>query len=159
MKEYAPEPVIELLLDVLERRNETPRAASLNAGLSHGTVSSFLNGVRPGRESCLALSFYFGWDPNYLLVAAGHEPVEAFGHGDLDAKKLPPDLAELVYRVQRLSHPVRERLLDSITSLLDTCDAVEAEMAKVKVIGGEVEEAEEVEVEEKAGEEERQIAA
>jgi len=45
---------------------------------------------------------------------------------------IPPDVAEVAYRIQHLSHPVREKLLESFASLLDTCDIVEKEMRKDK---------------------------
>lgn len=55
----------------------------------------------------------------------------------LDPELLPPDVAEVVYRIQQHNHPIRERLLNSINALLDTCDTVEEEMTRVKIIGGE----------------------
>ncbi len=63
--------------------------------------------------------------------------MQVFEYGDLDPKKLFPGVAEIAYRIQRRDHPLRERLIIQINALLDTTDAIEEEMSKVTIIGGE----------------------
>lgn len=50
---------------------------------------------------------------------------------------IPSDVAEIAYRIQRHDHPVRERLVAQMLALLDMCDAVEEQLAQVKIIGEE----------------------
>lgn len=50
---------------------------------------------------------------------------------------IPPDVAEIAYRIQHHDHTIRERLIAQINALLDTCDAIGEEMTRVKIVGEE----------------------
>ena len=64
--------VRDWLLQVLAKTNETPRQASIAAGLGHGAISSYLNGDRPSPDSCRKLAEHFGVPVSYVLALAGH---------------------------------------------------------------------------------------
>lgn len=127
----APNGLIDWLIDELEQKNWSPNEASQKAGLSRNSLSTYINGTQPGLHACKALARLFNKPPEYVLYLAGHLPAPP------GADAFAPDVAEIAYRIQLRDHPIRERLIDQINALLDTTDAIEEEMTKVRIIGDE----------------------
>ena len=128
----AQDAFIEWVTTECEDRHWSWNYASEKAGLARSSISAWVNREkRPGIKSCTAIAKLFNRPPEYVLYLTGHLPAppEASGHD--------PNVAEIAYRIQRHSHPVRERLIASISSLIDMCDAVQEEIAKVRIIGEE----------------------
>jgi len=67
-------PLARWLLEKLDDRNESARAASLGAGLDHAAISRFLQGVAPTPDSCRKLADYFEVPAEFVLALAGHMP-------------------------------------------------------------------------------------
>lgn len=61
----------QLLLEQLDKKKESPREMSLNAGLNHGAVSAILNGSRPNASTCSKLALYLNLPEAWLLWLAG----------------------------------------------------------------------------------------
>jgi hypothetical protein len=59
------------LLVQLNRTNETPRAASMAAGLAHNAITKYLSGTQPTQRSCARLAHHFGVPREEVLQAAG----------------------------------------------------------------------------------------
>jgi transcriptional regulator with XRE-family HTH domain len=74
-------PLARWLLEQLDERNESARAASLNAGLDHAAISRIIRGTQPSPETCQRLADYFEVPTELLLTLAGHMPAPE----DLDA--------------------------------------------------------------------------
>ena len=66
------------LIEQCKKYNLSWRQASLKAGLDHGAVSRYINGVRPTRKSAIALAGVFGVPSIELLVLAGHVEIRDY---------------------------------------------------------------------------------
>ena len=114
----APDRLIEWLIEECKQRNWTWNEASVNAGLSRNSISSYINGVQPGLLACKALAKLFRKPPEYVLQLAGHLPAPA----DSD-----PNAVEVEYRLRRLNHSVREQYLPIIDAVLEAAEAAGGE--------------------------------
>jgi transcriptional regulator with XRE-family HTH domain len=66
----------EFLINECRERGLSWRQASLKAGLDHSAISRFVRGTQPNPESCAKLAGYFGYNPDHILVLAGHRTDE-----------------------------------------------------------------------------------
>jgi hypothetical protein len=119
-KTYDREAFAEYLKALLQERNETPRAASLGAGLDHGALMRYIkHRQRPTRESCIALADHFGVNPNEVLTRSGYEAMHFFDRSLVDPKAYPPeveDVASLLARLEPVSY--RREVCRAVHALL-----------------------------------------
>ncbi len=109
MKKQELTPFAVWLLAQLKKHNESPRAASLNAGIGHGQISRYLSGNRPSADSCIRLAIYFRWSPVHVLTLAGY---------DLQI----PDYDATVDRIARLIKPWPESRKQSLIEAAEGLD-------------------------------------
>jgi transcriptional regulator with XRE-family HTH domain len=119
-KDYDPNPLQELLKELLEESNESYREASSAAGLHPTTVSNYMRGTRPMRDACIALADHFGINPNKMLEAAGYEPLYFFDKRDIDLSKVGPEGKQILEKLERITdQKTRQRLFKVIDTMLD----------------------------------------
>lgn len=115
---YDPKPVVQVLRRLMEERGTSQRQASLEAGLDPSAMFRFVEqGLRPSRDSVIALADYFGINPNDLLVLAGHRPLRS-----LEAVRagVSPELKGITDRVMAIQDlAARRRVIAAIEVLLD----------------------------------------
>lgn len=116
---YDPEPLRQLLLELLRRTGESYRRASLAAGLPSNAISKYMKGIRPSRHACVALADHFGVNPNEFLQAAGYEPLHFFDRSLVQPGELSPEVQELAAQLQEIKDPVtRRRVIEAMATLL-----------------------------------------
>ena len=97
------------LLGQLNRRNLSPRAASLRAGLDHAAISRYLSGATPSPENCRKLASFFGAQISYVLDLAGHiEPLP----------EMTPFLERVGHLTEELTEEQQETILEMIQNAL-----------------------------------------
>ena len=104
--------------ETLEQREESPRHVSLAIGLSPNTISKFLKKTTRelSPDTCQRLARYFHWDPDEILMLAGHRregpPREAADPLSQLARFLlrygwSEEARETILRVARMAPPGR----------------------------------------------------
>ena len=120
-KDYDRDAFSAYLWGLLEERNETPREASLEAGLDHGAFLRFTRKQqRPTRESCIALADHFEINPNEIMTRAGYEALHFFNRSLVDPSAWPPeveDVATVLARIEPATY--RREVCRSLRGLLD----------------------------------------
>lgn len=119
-KGYDPKQLVPVLEELLEKRNESYREASLKAGLDHGSMRRYLrDGTRPSINALLLLADHFEVNPNELLVLAGYQPMRMFEREPADLDKLTPDVRQLAEDLERIGDPtLRWRLAAALRLLV-----------------------------------------
>jgi transcriptional regulator with XRE-family HTH domain len=119
-KGYDPKQLVPVLENLLEKKNESYREASLEAGLDHGSMRRYLHdGTRPSINSLLLLADHFEVNPNELLVLAGYQPMKMFEREPADLDKLTPDVRRLAEDLERIGDPtLRWRLAAALRLLI-----------------------------------------
>jgi lambda repressor-like predicted transcriptional regulator len=111
-KEYDRAAFSAYLERLLDEHNESMRAASLDAGLSHSSLNRFISShQRPTRESCIAIADHFRVNPNEVLTRAGYDAMHFFDRSLIDPEALPPDVAVLARYLSRIQPLARRRQL------------------------------------------------
>ncbi|MBM3155591.1 MAG: helix-turn-helix transcriptional regulator [Chloroflexi bacterium] len=117
-----PAEFTEFLIEECKQHHWSWNEASTKAGLSRNAISSYVNSqARPGLKACTAFARLFKKPPEYVLQLAGHLPKPR-----RDENK-PPQVAEIEYRLEQLSHPIREQYLPIISAILDAAETAEGE--------------------------------
>ncbi len=118
-KPYDPEPIRNRLRELLARKNESMREASLRSGLDHQAVRRIMTGQRPNITSCVLIARHFDINPNELLELAGWPAMEAFSLGNPDLQNLPPEAAAVALDLARIKDPgTRKQVAEAIRTLL-----------------------------------------
>jgi lambda repressor-like predicted transcriptional regulator len=125
-KEYDREAFSAYLERLLDEHNESMREASLDAGLSHSSLSRFISyHQRPTRESCIAIADHFRVNPNEVLTRAGYDAMHFFDRSLIDPEALPPDVAVLARYLSRIQPLARRRqLCQAIRDLIELSTSV-----------------------------------
>jgi lambda repressor-like predicted transcriptional regulator len=116
---YDPEPLRQLLVELLKKTGESHRKASLAAGLPSNAISKYLKGTRPSRHACVALADHFGVNPNEILQAAGYEPLHFFDRSLIQPGELSPEVKALAAQLQQIKDPTtRRRVIEAMKTLI-----------------------------------------
>ena len=117
---YNPQPLVEMLEYLRAERNESYRAASLNAGLDAETMRRYcVLKQRPQMQALIVLADHYEVNPNDLLQAAGYRPLKLFERALVDPESVPSDVKELMDDLSRIADPVlRRRVVESIRLLI-----------------------------------------
>jgi hypothetical protein len=120
MVAYDPEPLVRMLEHLRAERNESYRAASLNAGLDPETMRRYcVRKQRPQMQALIILADHYRVNPNDLLQAAGYRPLELFERVEVDPESVPSDVKELMDDLSRIADPVlRRRVVEAIRLLI-----------------------------------------
>ena len=119
-KGYDPKRLVPVLEELLEKKNESYREASLKAGLDHGSMRRYLrDGKRPSMNALFLLANHFDVNPNTLLVLADYPPMRMFEREPADLDKLTPDVRRLAEDLERIGDPtLRWRLAAALRLLI-----------------------------------------
>ena len=118
-KPYDAEQIIKRLRELLEKRNESYREASLRAGLDHQGVRRVLEGQRPSMHICILLADHFGVNPNEFLTMAGWPALKIFDLRGIDPQNLPPEAVDIALAVGHIQDPgTRKAIVDAMLILL-----------------------------------------
>jgi transcriptional regulator with XRE-family HTH domain len=119
-KGYDPKRLVPVLEELLEKKNESYREASLKAGLDHGSMRRYLkDGKRPSMNALFLLANHFEVNPNTLLVLADYPPMRMFEREPADLDKLTPDVRRLAEDLERIGDPtLRWRLAAALRLLI-----------------------------------------
>ena len=119
-KGYDPKQLVPVLEELLEKKNESYREASLKAGLDHGSMRRYLrDGKRPSMNALFLLANHFDVNPNTLLVLADYPPMRMFEREPADLDKLTPDVRRLAEDLERIGDPtLRWRLAAALRLLI-----------------------------------------
>ena len=113
---YDHRPFAARLRALLEPSHQSPRQASMAAGLDHGAITRFLNGeYRPARDACIQLAVYFDVNPNEFFELAGYPPMEIFNLSLIDPGNFPPE-------VKRVAKALTE--IDDTAARVRVCKAI-----------------------------------
>ncbi len=115
---YNWERMSEYLKTLLEKRDVSMRKASLEAGLNHGAIGSFVRGRRPHRDSCLIMAEYFNVDPQDMLAMAGYEPMPLVDRSLIDPNEFPPDIKEFSAELMGFEPDRRREIIGAMRTLL-----------------------------------------
>ena len=119
LEDYDPQPMIDRILALLEKRNETYREASLASNLDHQAINRIRGGKRPTMISCILLADHFGINPNELLMLAKWPPLKAFDIHTESAEKLPSEAVEVAMDIAKIANPgTRKEVAKAIQTLL-----------------------------------------
>jgi len=118
-KTYRAAAFSEYLRELIERSGKSMRRVSLEAGLSHGAVGSFIRHFRrPHRDSCLLLAEVLGVDPNEMLRMAGYEPMPVVERSLIDPTEFPSDVKALAAQLAAIAPARRREIIGAIEQLL-----------------------------------------
>ena len=118
---YNPEPFIQRIKELLEKRGESAREAAIKAALTPRAVQYFLHGRRPNMTSCLLLAEHFDINPNELLELAGWPTMRIFDIRDARAMSLPPEVVDVAVRLGRIQNIAqRKKLSKALLEVVET---------------------------------------
>lgn len=118
-KTYNAAAFSEYLRELIERSGKSMRRVSMEAGLSHGAVGSFIRHFRrPHRDSCLLLADVLGVDPNEMLRRAGYEPMPVVERSLIDPAEFPSDVKALAAKLATLTPVRRREIIDAVELLI-----------------------------------------
>ena len=112
----APDEFIEWITEECKKQNLSWIEASRRAGLSTGSISSYINGVQPGLRACKALAKLFHKHPVYVLQLAGHLPKPV-------STEISPEALGIAYSIDELGHPLKESTLQICRDLIEAMKA------------------------------------
>jgi transcriptional regulator with XRE-family HTH domain len=116
---YDPEPLINRIKELLQKKNESYREASLRAGLDHQAIRRIFAGKQPQMHVCILLADHFGINPNEFLELAGWPVLKAFEVGSLSDERLPVESIEVAKSVARIADPgTRKEVSEAVLTLL-----------------------------------------
>jgi hypothetical protein len=115
---YDPEPFIQRLKGLLEKRNESYREAGLNAGLDHQAIRRILAGLRPSMVNCILLADHYGVNPNEFLEMARWPALRVFDIRSINSQNLPPEVVEVALALAKIDNPgTRKEVVQAIMTL------------------------------------------
>ena len=105
---------------LLERSHQSPRQASMAAGLDHGAITRFLSGkYRPARDACILLAVYFDLNPNEFFELVGYAPMEIFTLRLIDPNDFSPEVKRVARALDEIKGTgARARVCKAIMILL-----------------------------------------
>jgi hypothetical protein len=116
---YNPEPLINRIKELLQKKNESYREASLKAGLDHQAIRRIFAGKQPQMHICILLADHFGINPNEFLLLAGWPTLKAFDMASLSDENLPIEAMEVAKNMAKIPEPgTRKEVADAILTLL-----------------------------------------
>jgi transcriptional regulator with XRE-family HTH domain len=128
-EEYNSERFQSLLRDLLEKRDESYRAASRAAGLESSTVSRFMRGTRPTEYACIALAGHFGVHPNDVLEAAAYARLPLLDRALGGPHQLTPEVELMAARIETITEPtMRDNALKALNGLIDAFVEAQSEL-------------------------------
>ena len=106
-------PIVSFLKEVMRRRKRLPSQLAADLGVSHATVSRWLNGKDvPNTRSCQKLAEYSGVPVEKILSIAGHLPRVT--------KTAPPEWPEFrEYARQMYPNELDDDLITMIEDLIE----------------------------------------
>ncbi|HPH95531.1 MAG TPA: helix-turn-helix transcriptional regulator [Anaerolineaceae bacterium] len=107
--DYAAQPFIDRIKELLIRKNESYREAGLRAGLDHQAIRRVLDGKRPTMTTCLLLADHFEVNPNEFLALAGWPTMRIFDVSNVSEQKVPPEAAEVALTIAQIADPQKRR--------------------------------------------------
>lgn len=118
-RKFNPQPLIDRILELVEKHNESYREASLRSGLDHQTLNRIRAGRRPEMHICILLADHFGVNPNEFLALADWPELEAFSIHAEDVSNMPPEAVEVAKAVARIPDPgTRKQVSEAILTLI-----------------------------------------
>ncbi len=109
-------PLAEWLIQTCEARGLSWAEASRRAGLSQGTISAIVRGMKPGLETCKGLAGFLGAPLEDVLRLAGHMT-------PIPSPAWPPELVGLVREVESLPPPLRRAVIKAWRAVLEGIQA------------------------------------
>jgi len=111
-----------------EDRELTPGQLAYKAGISRDYIYLLEKERRPNVSGAIIaeLARALNTSSDYLYgLTDDSRPLPL-----ASSNPIPADVKEVAYRIQQLSHPVRERLIHTIVSMIEMTEAVEEEMRR-----------------------------
>jgi hypothetical protein len=116
---YNADPLINRIKELLQKKNESYREASLRAGLDHQAIRRIFAGKQPQMHICILLADHFRINPNEFLQLAGWPVLKAFSVNSLSDEKLPIESIEVARSVARITDPgTRKEVAEAVLTLL-----------------------------------------
>ncbi len=119
-QKYDSTALIKRLEEVLEKRNESHREASIRAGLDHAAIRRIISGQRPSVHTCVYLANHFGMNPNEVLLLAQWPELDIFSIKTASAENLPPEAVDVALRITQIENSeTRKKVSKAILTLLE----------------------------------------
>jgi transcriptional regulator with XRE-family HTH domain len=119
-QKYDSTALINHLKEVLKKRNESHREASMRAGLDHAAIRRIISGQRPSVHTCVYLANHFGMNPNEMLLLAQWPELDIFSIETASAEKLPPEAVDVALRISEIKNAnTRKKVADAVLILLE----------------------------------------
>ncbi len=116
---YDPEPLINRIKELLEKKNESYREASLRAGLDHQAIRRIFAGKQPQMHVCILLADHFGINPNEFLQMAGWPTLKVLDVKSVNMQSIPPEATAVAMAIAKIPEPgVRKEVTEAILTLL-----------------------------------------
>ena len=106
---YDPTALVNRLLELLKKHNESYREAALKCGLDHQAVRRILSGQRPSMVSCILMADHFGLNPNEFLSLAGLPTLKVFDIQTEGTEALPLEAVDVAKAIAKIENPKQRK--------------------------------------------------
>ncbi len=119
-KSYDPTALVERLLELLKKNNESYREAALKCGMDHQAVRRILSGQRPSMVTCILMADHFGLNPNEFLLLADLPTLKVFDIQTESTESLPVEAVDVAKAVAKIENPKqRKEVAQAILTLVN----------------------------------------